>query len=251
MGAQVGAFGNLMEWIGANPTFGKVTILNTGRNLKQWHNFEDFLEGYASVSGIWTSVFSGVAANVYSAPGTALRPGIHALNTGTTAAGAALIYAGGGIADGILLGGGEYTVETDIYITALSTAAEEYALMFGIGDTAGADMVDGCYFRYDRALAGVNWRIKTASNSVRTDTDSTVAVASGAWTRLKVVVNAAGTLVSYWINEILVGTNTLTIPTGAGRGTKFILDMKKSVGITVRFTLVDWIWVHYDLAASR
>jgi hypothetical protein len=251
MGAQVGAFGNLMEWFGANPTFNKVTILNTGRNLKQWDNFDDFLDNsVANASGIWLAQLVGAGAGFVFYPGTATRPGQRTLSTGTTNVGTAAMYTLGAVA-GILFGGGQYTFEIEVYIGNLSTAIEEYVSVFGFGDSGTAEPTDGAYFYYDRAGAGVNWRLKTANNGVRTDTDSTVAVAAGAYIKLKVVVNYAGNLVSYYINGVLVGTNNANIPVAGGRETGALISIIKTVGATARLLYLDWAWLHFDLTATR
>ena len=69
-------------------------------------------------------------------------------------------------------------------------------------------------------------------------------VVAAIWTKLKVLVNADATLVSYYINDIFVGTNTLNIPTGAGRNVCPMMTIFKSVGITSRFYTLDWIWYY-------
>jgi hypothetical protein len=235
-----------------SPTFLYETLL--GRNLKCWWNFEDFLAKgpVGSFNGIWEGYSNGVGAACWDAPGTALRPGIWFCTTGTTAAG----YAGLDLINqayraSILFGGGVYTIEADIYISDLSTLAETYTLRFGFGDSASGDFTDGAYFEYSDAGATPNWYKCTAANSVRTKTDTTVAVVTGAWTRLKIVVNADGTSVEYFINGVSVGVVTTDIPLGAGRGTTAILSIKKSNGITPREVDIDWVWIHINLTATR
>ena len=227
-----------------------LSFTNVGRSLKTWWNFEDFLEGISLYQGIWTISTGGVGSS-FTGTGTAQRFGIAQFNTGTTAIGRCAANMGIWAPQNFLFGGGEYTLETDIYIPDLSTAAEEFSVAFGFGDTITADQVDGAYFYYDRALAGVNWRLKTANNSARTDTDSGVVVTAGAWIRLKVVVNALGTLVTYSINDVIVGTNTLNIPTGAGRNFGGVINIVKTVGITSRALWSDWIWTHCNLSVTR
>jgi len=224
---------------------------NAGRNLKTWWNFEDFLEAAPLQSGLWTHNAAGAGAVLQGSPGENIRPGQVTGSSGTTAAGRAGIYASSYLANGILFGSGEYTFEADFLLPVLSTAIEEFTTTLGFGETTAADQVDGAYFYYDRALAGVNWRLKTANNSARTDTDSTIVVVAGAWTRFKIIVNAAGTLVSYYINNVLVGTNNANIPTGAGRQTAAIVNILKSVGITARSWTIDWAWLHIDLTTTR
>jgi hypothetical protein len=224
-----------------------------GRNLKTWWNFDDFIGGTytTQMNGVWNGVVSGAGSALVDTLGTALRPGIIQFSTGTSNVGYALYYTGRGTYQPIIFGEGVYIFETEIYIPTLSAVAEEYILRVGFGDTiTGVDFVDGAYFEYDR-LINVNWLCATANNSARTKADSGVAVGAAAWIRLKVVVNAAGTSVAFYINGTLVATNVLNIPTGAGRGTAHNLTIVKSAGVTARTFQLDWAWLHIDLAVTR
>ena len=113
-----------------------------------------------------------------------------------------------------------------------------------------ADPTDGVYFLYDR-LTNVNWLAVTASNGVRTLTNTGIAVAAGVYNKLKIIVNYNGTAAYFYINGVLVATNTLNIPTGAGRNTGYFTNIIKSAGLTARYFHSDWHWLHYDLTASR
>ena len=256
---QVGIFGNWQEMIGINPTFSGMTLLNTARNLKTWWNFEDFISPFTSsaetsaeINGPWTSYFSGAGAALAGVAGTAARPGILGFSTGTTAAGLASILGGYTFATAsYLFGAGEYTIEGDIYIPNLSTAIEEYDLIFGFADAASIAVVDGAYFLYNRAVAGANWQACTANNSAQTLTDTGIAVTENAWIRLKIVVNADATAVRFYIDDVLVATNVLNIPSGAGRITGPNIFIKKTVGLTARTFNLDWVWLHFNLAVSR
>jgi hypothetical protein len=237
---------------------GPLEVGPVGRNLKTWWNFEDFIGPTYSPTiifrGIWMPGESGTAARVSDNVGTALRPGILKFTTGTTNAGTACLKWGADSYQHILFGAGTYTIETDIYIETLSDGTENYTLRFGFGDSVTADFVDGAYFEYTDVGGGTptpNWYKCTASNSTRTKTNTTVAAVAGAWTRLKVVVNAAGTSVEYFINGISVGVVTTNIPTGVGRETMAVFSLIKSAGITARLQYVDWVWVHIDLTTSR
>ena len=233
---------------------GPLEVGPVGRNLKTWWDFEDFIfnQPNGGGTGKWVPTGSGTSAGAVPDLSTAARPGIIILNTGTTSTGAAAISTGG-LYNPIqfLFGAGVYTFEADIYVWLLSTVTETYALRCGFGDSTSADFVDGAYFEYSDAGSTPNWYRCTASNSTRTKTDTGVAAVAGAWTRLKVVVNAAGTSVEYFINGTSVGSNTTNIPTGTGRETGAVLHLIKSVGTTYRILYIDWVWIHADLSVSR
>jgi hypothetical protein len=236
-----------------SPAFAGMTLGPSARNLKTWSNLDDFIGGAwaTGASGIWNGVTGGTGATISDIQGTALRPGIIQFSTGTTNTGYALYFTGRASCQPILFGSGVYTFETDIYIPTLSAVAEEYILRFGFADAiTGADISDGAYFEYDR-LTNVNWLAKTAANSARTATATATAVAAAAWIRLKVIVNATGTAAYFYINDVLVATNILNIPTGAGRQTSCNMTIVKSAGTTARTFQGDWAWLHIDLTTSR
>ena len=246
---QVGIFGNCQECFGVNPTFSGMTLLNSGRNLKTWWNFEDFYAVTDAYNcGIYRAAVNGAGAATINSVAVAGRPGIVEPSTGTTAAGYAGYYARNTLA--LLFGTGERTYETDVSVPLLSTAIEEYILRMGFQDAMGADAVDGVYFEYDRTV-NVNWLRCSADNSARTKTDTGVAVAAGAWIRLKIVVAANGLSAEFFINNVSVGTNVANIPIGAGRHTTIMQYILKTAGITARSFYIDWVWIHIDLTTSR
>lgn len=230
----------------------------SSRNLKTWWDFEDFMGTYTSAgtisSGIWIGGASGTGSNAYDSSGTASRPGIVELSTGTTNSGSASICIYYSTAAHILFGAGVYTIEGDVFIATLSTAAETYALRFGFGDSIAGAPTDGAYFYYYDVAGGSptpNWYRNTASNTTLTSTDTGVVAVAGAWTRLKVVVNANASSVEFFINGVSVGSNTVNIPSGAGRGTGAVYTAVKSAGTTARLFNIDWTWLHIDLTTTR
>ena len=225
---------------------------NSGRNLKAWWNFEDFIGGVNAVSnniGIWSVYFGGGGAIVADGIGELTRPGQVYLGTGATNTGYANLFSSYSSMQPLCFGGGEYAFETDINIPILSTVGEEYILRVGFGDTNNTDFVDGAYYEYDR-LTSNNWSVCAASNSARTKTDSGYAVGTG-WVRLKIVVNALGTGISFFRNNILVNILGTNIPTGAGRELTAMFQIVKSAGTTPRILYVDWAWLHINLNTSR
>lgn len=234
---------------------GIFTLGPAGRDLKNWWNFEDFIgSSYSPTSlmrGIWMPISAGTGARASDKIGTALRPGILTLTTGTDTTGSAAIIIGSDSLQHFLFGGGVYTIEADIFITDLSTVTETYAFRLGFGDSSSADFVDGAYFEYTNTGSTPNWYKCTANNSTRTKTNTGIAVVAGAWTRLKIVVNADGTSVEYFINGVSAGVVITNIPTAAGRETTAVCSIIKSAGTTARLINIDWTWIHIDLATSR
>jgi hypothetical protein len=250
--SQVGIFGNMQMAYGVNPTFNRVTLLNTGRNTKVYWNFEDFLgvPPIGSYIGNWGVYYNGAGAAVAQWPGDSAHPGIAQCHTGTTNTG----Y--GSVLNGMLFatspfafGAGVYTIEANIALNDLSAVAEEYIVRAGWNDAYGAG-TDGVYFLYDR-LTSVNWQSVTIANGVSTIEDTGIPVAAATWMTLKIVVNENASSVGFYYNDVLVQTHTTNIPSGGGRDTNGNFHIIKSAGVTPRSLLIDWIWTHYNLSVAR
>lgn len=121
-----------------------------------------------------------------------------------------------GVVRTLVLGGGEITINWVIRIVNLSDGTNRYVLSFGLGDTAttAADQANGCYFQYSDNVNSGNWVGKTASSSVRSSANSSVA-ADTDWHNFKIVVNADATSVSYYIDDVEIDNSPLNtnIPT--------------------------------------
>lgn len=200
---------------------------------------EDWISPAVTGTLPWTSTVSGTGAanTLVTTNQQSNQAGIVQLSTGTTATGrAALAIA----PTAHFFGGGVATLETYIYIPTLSVVAQEYIIRVGLGDlVTGADHVDGIYFEYDR-LNSVNWRLKCANNSTRTTTTSSTAVAAGVWLKLKIVVNANGTNVDFFVNGTNIGSVTTNIPITVARVCGPTLIITKSAGTTALTMLVDY-----------
>lgn len=229
-----------------NPrTLDGMAYSNQGRNLKTFSHFEEFVEGTDPVN-FWRGASSGAGSAVWSSSGAVDRPGQAYCSTGTTNVGYAYLAAGGISRNAILMGGGVYTWETDIYLPELSTAAEEYAVYLGFGDTEGGDQSDGVYFRYTRA-SSLNWITCAAGAGVRTANITLAPVVAAAWVRLKVI--ASPTQALYYVNGVLVDTITTNLPLVQTTG--LMMTIIKAAGITERIIMFDWTWVHIELDVTR
>jgi hypothetical protein len=113
----------------------------------------------------------------------------------------------------VIVGGGAITMEILAFIENLSVVGQLYTMRFGIGDVIGDNPNNGIYFEYD-STESANWRLRTANGNLnRTTTTSAIPVASGAFIRLTVIINAAGTSVQFLVNGAAAGTITTNIPT--------------------------------------
>lgn len=220
-------------------TAAKIRTLN-----KHLHWEEDFeLNAITDSAFTNTANAGGGAGQGFTFVTTGLgagQVGVGSLDLGTGTTARSTIHKGG---LSVFFGGGVHVFETYIYIPVLSTVTDEYILYTGFADVSGSgDMNDGAYFKYDR-LTSVNWQMCTANGGAgnRTATASSTAVAATTWTKLRIEVNAAGTRVDYFINDVNIGNVTTNIPTTVARVTSALMKAEKSAGTTATSVLVDWI----------
>lgn len=226
--------------------------------LNGYHYFNDFI----STVNTGTGGADVVAQNSGTGAATAgsgntdqSRIGIVQSTTGTTATG----YTGvGSSATAIRFGGGTWTFETAINIATLSDGTNRYQLAVGFIDSLSAsNKTDGAYLLYDDggvstgSAASANWQAVTCSNSTRTFTTTSTAVAAASWIKLAVEVNAAGSSVVFKVNGTTVATHTTNIPTGSSRQTGFGWTLVKSVGTTARTVDVDYVRLAATFTSAR
>ena len=228
-------------------------------DLQKYVNLSDDFctSGAASTLGWGNAIAnSGVVSVNVGAGFTDLstHPGQILLSTGAVAAnGAALLRlaASGNDRGPFTAGGGAITAVWDIYVGTLSDGTDTYTLYAGL--TSGADFVepnDGYYFLYTHGTNSGNWVVKTAAAGSRTTGNSTTAVAANTWYRLKIIVNAANTSVSFYVNDALLTNGTLaaTMPTqrfGAA------VSIVKSVGTAARTVSCDLFTYYQELTSTR
>lgn len=190
------------------------------------------------------------------APTATNRQGVIRLSAGTTATGRIHVGCISGLP--IVLGNGAVTHNAAINIQALSTATGRYQLLIGLFDTFTAvNQVNGAYLLYDEggvttgSTASANWQKVTAANSVRTFSPSAPAtpVATG-WLNIRTEVNAAGTLVEYFVEGVSVGTISTNIPTGIARTMGFGIYLQKSVGTTAQTIHADWLYLKQNFSTA-
>jgi hypothetical protein len=153
-----------------------------------------------------------------------------------------------------LFGGGEVMFQANIKLSVLATAAEDYDYWIGFGDQhTGNEQTDGVYLKYSRATS-VNWIMGAANNGTQTLTPSSTPVtAGGEFQQVRIIVNAAGTQASYYIDGVNIGTVTSNIPVTVGResGALVVLVKTASAASTEVKAYTDYIWVKQQFTRSR
>lgn len=115
---------------------------------------------------------------------------------------------------GLLLGGGAVTLNWVFNIVNASNSTNRYTLALGLTDTtASASIANGVWFQYSDNLNSGQWNYNTSSASTPTNSTSSIAVTTG-WHNAQIVINAAGTSASFFIDGVSLGSaNTTNIPT--------------------------------------
>ena len=132
-------------------------------------------------------------------------------------------------------------------ISHIGDVTDNYTVRFGFGDAnASGESADGAYFKYNYNVIGGNFECTTSTASTRTDSDSGVAATAGEFKVFEIHVNEAGTSVAFYIDGVLVATNTTNIPTGSNY-TSIHFQCVKSAGTNERDLFLDW----YDLLITR
>lgn len=186
-----------------DPIFNPVSLFDDFDNRMAWSPSTSGTGAAASVSGGNATFASGK------------HNGVARIATGTVLGTAAALVWSGNLAISLVLGNGQADYRALVKIPTLPTVANNFIVRVGLGTSVSVDHADGIYFEHSASSA--NWVLKTASNSVRTSTTSSIAATTN-WVELRWVCNSAGTSVEYFIDDVSAGTITTNIPTVTGRG---------------------------------
>lgn len=234
-------YSNDWEWVGESSDWKR-------RNMIDY--FNDFL-GVASTvvqnttdGNLITFAIGGLLTS--STSPSANHQGIISLSTNVSATGRAGIGTSTGTTNPtMILGGGRIVLENLVRVTTLSTGSERFQFLSGFSATNNSTSIsNGVLFAYDEggvsngSTASANWQVATMASNVRSWTTTSVAVTAGQWYKLTAIINAAGTSVDFYIDDVLVKTETTNIPTLA---VGIMTQLYKSVGTTARTVDVDYI----------
>lgn len=219
----------------ADGTAGNTTISATGSTpgLGTVFVFDDFL-GYPTFSG--GNNTGGVGnANLNYATSSSLNsiggltstgsnPGVLTLTTESTSGRGLALFGNKSVAASdegdFTFGNGQCSVEWYMKIPTLPDGTTRFVTKCGFGNnlpdfsTETAAPNDGCWFSYVENVNSGKWVINTKDNS-GTTTTNTNSTADTNWHNYKVVVNAAATSVSFYIDGVEVSGSPIAtnIPT--------------------------------------
>jgi len=90
-----------------------------------------------------------------------------------------------------------------------------------------------------QVLYSGNWIASVVNSSTVTNLNSGVSVVANQWYRLKAVINNTASAVTFYINDILIGTITTAVPSAAMH---YVLKLEKTLGTVSRTTSIDYIY---------
>jgi hypothetical protein len=238
----------------------KQSMIDKGKRMLSY--FFDFIGPVATLDGIQSSLSGGNISHIAggSIPQRTINQQGVVFYT-TAAVSTNYAYHINNSTVQLSLGGGVWNFETSINISVLSSVTDRYRTIHGfasIGANVNAVETDGVFFTYDEGgtlngtAASPNWQCVTVANSVRTLTTTSTAVTAGAWHKLRIEINAAGTSVGFYLNGTLLATHTTNIPLFSN--SRYIImkqGIAKTIGTTARTMFCDYIGYENILTTSR
>lgn len=219
---------------------------------------EDEFYYYSQQTAPWfyiiESAGNGADSSFNTSTVTTTAFGESQLFTGTDTDGCAQISVpGNSQSKPVFLGNGFHQLDFLVRVPDLSDGTETYSVVVGIGQNFSANARNapggnGVYFTYSSAVSP-NWigASKDSGSVTNASGGSSVAVTTD-YMHLKITINAAATLCTFYVNGTNVGTTTTDIPTvSLGMGFQIL----KSAGTTSRTALLDY-WRHaVQMTTSR
>lgn len=216
---------------------------------------DEFLDAAtATLTGYFPFTVTANSGQYAIVAGIAGHPGVKQFSTLASSVSAPIIST---YTSGMLFGTSAYEngwlIQTP---AALSDGTDTYMISAGFGDTTTSALpVDAAYIIYRNDINSGKWTGVTSNNSTTNvmtgGTGGTTMVVS-TWYFLQTKVNAAGTLVDFYVNGVLIGSSNAQIPTGASRALGSMLQITKSgAGTTARTMLVDYYYHKITLPTPR
>lgn len=147
----------------------------------------------------------------------------------------------------MVVGGGAWQLDLVFNIPTLSNGTNNSQLSFGFMDgPPGSAPSNSIYINYE-AGASANWSCQSYASSVNTAVVSSLAVTAG-YHRGTILINAAGTLLTFSMDGTQLGTISTNIPTVP---IEFLAGYRKTVGSGALAVGIDQIVIQEALTTTR
>ena len=208
---------------------------------------EDFLANAGIGQTNWLASGTGSVSGLGNVAG---HPGICVLSTLASATGRETIYRGATTA--FKIGTDAWEFQAIVSIPTVPTAGEDFLVAIGGGETLATEPLNGLYFlaASNASGLGTTWLCCSGNGTTRTRNATLVTVTAGAWVRLRILLNAAGTSANFYINGTLVSTITTDMPGTTGMWDEAAMILKNA-GTTACTLQVDRIGQRFFLTTPR
>lgn len=151
----------------------------------------------------------------------------------------------------IALGAGTYTNEWRIKTSALSDGANNFTTRIGFGNSlaAATEATDAIYFRLS-STNGNYWMGVCREDGTETTPVQVAAAAANTWYRLRIVVNADASLVTFTVNDGTPQTVNSNIP-DTGDPMTVMSEIVNTEGTGNRIIYTDYCYLGFTLTTSR
>ncbi len=216
---------------------------------------EDFIES-SLTKAKFNGGTSGAGAAVVGGATTAGRYGIVSIGSTGGVATACIDNHNttGSIPTPINLGSGECRFRYDVLVDTASDGTDTYNIVVGLSDTMDTTQGMSAFlaFSYTHSVNSGNWVCNTRTYGASvTQVNTSVAAVSASWQVLEIIVNAAGTLATFYINGASVGSFSSNIPRGTTTTSAMLVAFQKTAGATARSISVDRIAWHLESTAAQ
>lgn len=241
------------EWYCADATDGAaVWVPRDGQFNSARYRFYAFTDCLSSSAGDahFTMSWTGTGAAISNVSiGTLNALGVVSLDLGTSTG---KVSINSGPTTGVKLGLGVSRFVSKLAVPVLSDGTDRFITRIGFQDNFSGTPTDVVHFRYSDNVNSGKWEAVTRSNGVETATDTGVSVVAGEWKRFRIEVNSAANSAAFYIDDVLVATNTTNIPSGSGRELGYAVMGEKTVGTTSRSVAhVDYVEVEQLFSTAR
>lgn len=226
-----------------------VGVADTSSLSSMYSGMVEFLhDGGSSGDGGFAAIVSGGSFG-YTAASTESSAAYGGVGTGTTTTGYCILRKGVSMfnADN----GPLYFLHKDVFVSALSDVTNSYVVYTGLHDSSTAtEPTNGAYFEYDQTVSA-NWQCVTAAGGSRTKTTTSIPVKELASGADKLQVKIVGGVAKFWINNTLVHTESLTVPSGWSQAFGVAAAIRKTAGTTSRIMAFDMLYARQTLSTPR
>lgn len=216
-------------------------------NIPAKENFEDFnfntLSSTANAFAIInTSSGSGAAASIQGVATGNDYCGLAICSTGTTSTGRSAIDFFNGNSR-VRFGASRIFYEWRVRIPTLSTSSQTFQTIVGLTDLVTSGLpTNGVYFYYSHGTNSGQWRCTCRASSSSTDRDSAITVVANQWYKLRAEINAAGTTVTFFIDNVQVGTSVSTQIPSSTTGLRYNAKIEKTNGTSALAAHFDYLY---------